>query len=371
MSRSRGGVGGYRGRRTITDILRFIAIALAVVLVLVLAGLWFGQEYIVYTDDGLRLELPPFLQNMRQERPQKEPGDVSYTDTEGPDGEDASLKDPAQPVQPDPQPSEPQPPEPASAAAAYELPVSAVTGGSASGTLETLEGAQALILEMKGAAGRLAWNSQHKIALRSEVSGPAAVNAALEQWNAGETHTVARVCCFRDDAAPYHNNALALRRGQYNWRDELGLRWLSPASKDAQEYLAALCGELAALGFDEIVLEHFTFPTQGNLEAIARGDRYDPARFPQEVESFLTQVEQALAPYGTALSLRLEGDSLSEHSGLTPQLVERFAGRVWTGDLSALEGAGLALDQERLVEIVPQLREASPAGLQAVLQTEN
>ena len=119
------------------------------------------------------------------------------------------------------------------------------------------------------------------------------------------------------------------------------------------------------------MLEHFTFPTQGNLETIARGDRYDPARFPQEVESFLTQVEQALAPYGTALSLRLEGDSLSEHSGLTPQLVERFAGRVWTGDLSALEGAGLALDQERLVEIVPQLREASPAGLQAVLQTEN
>ena len=247
MSRSRGGVGGYRGRRTITDILRFIAIALAVVLVLVLAGLWFGQEYIVYTDDGLRLELPPFLQNMRQERPQKEPGDVSYTDTEGPDGEDASLKDPAQPAQPDPQPSEPQPPEPASAAAAYELPVSAVTGGSASGTLETLEGAQALILEMKGTDGRLAWNSQHKIALRSEVSGPAAVNAALEQWNTGETHTVARVCCFRDDAAPYHNNALALRRGQYNWRDELGLRWLSPASKDAQEYLAALCGELSLI----------------------------------------------------------------------------------------------------------------------------
>ena len=365
MSRSSGGVGGYRGRRTITDILRFIAIALAVVLVLVLAGLWFGQEYIVYTDDGLRLELPPFLQNMRQERPQKEPGDVSYT--EGPDGGDASLEDPAEPTQP----VQPEPPAAQPLAAAYELPVSAVADGSAAGTLSQLEHAQVLVLEVKGADGKLAWHSEHKTAQRSEVSGPQSNSDALRQWNAGEGYTAARVCCFRDDAAPYHNNALALRRGQYNWRDELGLRWLSPGHKDAQSYLAALCGELAALGFDEIVLEHFTFPTQGDLETIARGDRYDPARFSQEVESFLTQVEQALAPYGTTLSLRLEGDSLSEHSGLTPQLVERFAGRVWTGDPAALEGAGLTLDKERLVEIVPQLRESSPAGLQAVLQTEN
>ena len=39
MGRSSGDVGGYRGRRTITDILRFIAIALAVVVGLMLAGM--------------------------------------------------------------------------------------------------------------------------------------------------------------------------------------------------------------------------------------------------------------------------------------------------------------------------------------------
>ena len=38
MSRSNRDVGGYRGRKTVTDILRMIAIALAVVVVLVLAG---------------------------------------------------------------------------------------------------------------------------------------------------------------------------------------------------------------------------------------------------------------------------------------------------------------------------------------------
>ena len=38
MGRSNKDVGGYRGRRTVTDILRFIAIALAVAVVLAVAG---------------------------------------------------------------------------------------------------------------------------------------------------------------------------------------------------------------------------------------------------------------------------------------------------------------------------------------------
>lgn len=65
MGWSGGNYGGYRGRRTLTDILKIIAIVLGVVVVLVLAGLFLAQDYIVYTDEGLRLELP-FLQEEKQ-----------------------------------------------------------------------------------------------------------------------------------------------------------------------------------------------------------------------------------------------------------------------------------------------------------------
>ena len=67
MSRISKDVGGYRGRRTITDILKLIAIALAVIVVLVLAGLFYLQKYLVYTDEGVRLELPPILQMFSRE----------------------------------------------------------------------------------------------------------------------------------------------------------------------------------------------------------------------------------------------------------------------------------------------------------------
>ena len=65
MGWSNGNYGGYRGRRTLTDILKMIAIVLAVAVVLVLGGLFLAQDYIVYTDEGLRLELP-FLHEEKQ-----------------------------------------------------------------------------------------------------------------------------------------------------------------------------------------------------------------------------------------------------------------------------------------------------------------
>ena len=69
MGRSNDHYGNYRGRRTLNDILRIIAAALAVLVVLVLGGLFLAQDYIVYTDEGMRLELP-FLSQEEQTGPQ-------------------------------------------------------------------------------------------------------------------------------------------------------------------------------------------------------------------------------------------------------------------------------------------------------------
>ena len=58
MGRSRYGYSGYRGRRTIHDILKVIAIVLAVAVVLMVAVLLWGQQFLVFTDQGVRLNLP-------------------------------------------------------------------------------------------------------------------------------------------------------------------------------------------------------------------------------------------------------------------------------------------------------------------------
>ena len=365
MSRSNKDVGGYRGRRTVTDILRFVAIALAVLVVLSVAGLVYLQRYLVYTDEGVKLELPPFLQSLRGEDKTKQPNGS------------ASLPDPGSlsiDIEPSGSQSEPQPAE-EPAGFVMALPVSDVLDGSAGEKLARA-GAGALVLEMKDQAGKLAWLSGQEMAGRARANGPQAANDALRQWNGGEVYTIARVCCFRDDSAPYYHNSLALRRGNGNWKDELGLRWLSPAQDKNQAYLAGLCGELAAMGFDEIVLEQFCFPTQGSLDKITRGKSYDQAQFTAQVEAFLTQVQAAVEPYGTKLSLRVERDTLSgaeNVSGMTAQLAERYAYRVWVeedGQLPAprdlLEQAGVTGGADRLVTVTAARTENSPV-VQAVL----
>lgn len=368
MGRGSRDVGGYRGRRTVTDILKLIAIILGILVVLSVAGMIYLQRYLVYTDEGVKLELPPFLQMLRGEDSSKEPGGS------------ASLPDPGSisvVVRPDGSQSEPQQPsvEKEPAVFALALPVSDVTAGSAAAKLEEA-GAEQLILAVKSQDGSLAWLSARPEAARANVNGTQASTDALRQWNQGEVYTIARVCCFRDDSIPYFHNPMALRQGNGNWRDELGLRWLSPAQDKAQAYVAGLCGELAELGFDEIVLEQFSFPTRGKVERINRGESYDPAAFTAELEGFLSQVQAAVEPYGAKISLRVERDSLAGTetlSGITPQLLEKYAYRIWVEDdgltpaaQDMLEQAGITGGPERLVALTAAYTEDSPVD-QAVL----
>ena len=355
MGRSRYGYSGYRGRRTIHDILKVIAIVLAVVVVLMVAVLLWGQQFLVFTDQGVRLNLP----FGGGEEPSEDPGSVSVVIDESGGQED------------------PEEEQPADLMRAVELPLQAVLDGTAEGLLEQA-GANALVLEMKNQEGTLAWSSQQELAVALGLSaGTQEVNEAIRQWNQGEVYTIARVCCFRDNTVPYYRNGMALRSGDGNWRDELGLRWLHPGNEQSQSYLAQLCGELAALGFDEILPECAAFPTQGNLDRITWGDFPEPARREQGAQAFLTACAQAAEPYGTVISLRLDSQALDgAASGLTPAVLEGQTGRLWAeadqGEdqlISQLEEAGLPTQTERVVVLTAALDEAGGLN-QAVLEGE-
>lgn len=350
MARSGRGYGGYRGRRTMNDLLKIIAAVLAVLVALLLAGLYFGRDYLAQQGG---IDLPFF----HQKEPISDPGDVSVV------------------IQPGPTQSgeEPQGPKPQEepAMVALELPVEAVLDGTAAGKLEEA-GANALVLEMKNQEGLLSWVSEQTPV--TQVNGTdSQVNQALAQWNQGGVYTVARVCCFRDNTVPYHKNTMALRSGQGNWRDELGLRWMDPSVPEVRSYLAALCGELARLGFDEILLENCTFPVRGNLNSISWRGETDQA---SSMEDFLAQVEQALEPYGAKLSIRTEHSALDggKDGGLTPALLERYAHRLWMAEdgespalADLLTAAGVTGGEERLVVLTAEAAPETKAA-QAVLQ---
>ena len=351
MGRRNGGYGGYRGRRTFHDILKWVAAILAVLVVILAGVLVFGQRYLVFRDQGVRLELPFLHQKDGQ---QSGPGDVSLEVRPQGDqsGGDQSNQEPGA--------------DAAQSLRAAELPLSAVEDGTALSQLEQA-GADALILEMKDSQGDLAWQSGESLAALVTTGGEA-VNAALEEWNRGDVYTIARVCAFRDNTLPYQDNRVALKAGYGNWRDEEKLRWLDPDSETARAYIVGLCRELAQLGFDEIMLDQCWFPTQGQVGQIVQNGSYADGRFAESVEDLFAQLSQAVEPYGTRLSVRLPKgyQGADAPGGLSAKCLETYVRRIWVdpaeeeGEEMLAQRIGLENDRKKLAALTGQFAPEGP-----------
>ena len=71
-----------------------------------------------------------------------------------------------------------------------------------------------------------------------------------------------------------------------------------------EAYLIGVCRELADLGFDEIVLTHCAYPTEGAVECLRPlGDKTGA------LEKLLRQLQGAVADWETEISLRACADA--------------------------------------------------------------
>lgn len=308
--------GGYHGRSGSSTVLKVIIGVLAAVLGVVLLFFLLQENHLIFSADGLRLDLP-FSGG-------KEPAPPENSEP---------LVIVSVPPRPTPMPS--PTPEPERPFRAALLPRTALSDGTAGEKLAAL-GANAAVFDMKADDGSLGYVSGVELARQVGASAAdPAVNAAIEALNGGEIYTVARVSCFRDDKVPYYDNNTALRTNAGNWRDAGGVRWMSPQSEAARRYVTGLCVELAGLGFDEILLDNSAYPTKGELGWIRTGERYDPGRFETVVTEFYAQVEEALAADypEVRLSIRTDGETIlagrSEKSGQSTAALVRSGDRIW------------------------------------------
>ena len=306
----RNGYDSYHGRNRFATFLKILIAVLALILILVLAALFFLEPYIVYSADGVRLELP-FL----QERQEEEPG-VSQPPV----------------VVSTAQPTATAPVVEQSDFRGITLDGNALYDGTAAAQAEQA-GANAVIFDMKADDGALAYISQLEMAQTAGMSAEdPAINAAIQLLTTSELYTVARVSCFRDNSVPRWSNSWAVRSSGGNWRDEGDSRWLSVANEEARAYVVGICQELAELGFDELLLDNCGFPVAGRLDRIQTGDNYDPENLTGPVEAFFQELTAALADYPELkLSVVTTPTLLSgeeDGSGLTLSLLEERACRV-------------------------------------------
>lgn len=310
--RSSKGYGSYRGKGGVRTVLKVLIAILLIVLILVAVGFFMLEKYQVFDSDGMHLELP-FL---HREEPSAPPEP------------EVTLPVVLPPATPSPTPA----PE-VQILHAAALPRSALYDGTAQ-ALVTAKGANAAVFDMKADDGSLGYISNLELAkaVGASASDPA-LNAAIQGLNGGDLYTVARVSCFKDNLTPYKKPELGLKSPYGNWRDGGGLRWMSPAVDEARQYVADVCRELAALGFDEILLDNSGFPTGDKVGSIVQGAVYDPDKFSAVITGFYDQVRAALADYPD-VTLSIMGTESAVADGadaLTGQTLASLvqAGRVW------------------------------------------
>ena len=149
--------------------------------------------------------------------------------------------------------------------------------------------------------------------------------ANLQTLLAGDAYSIARMSVFCDSyfVRAYPDAAICVESGSF-WYDAASMAWLDPSNPQVLVYITTLCQEYAQLGFDEIALDYFSYPTTGRLESIAGLEGVDKV----QVLTDFVQSLRANLPDGVKLSIVLRGEPSADF-GLSPELLAQNFDRIY------------------------------------------
>ena len=223
---------------------------IALLLVVAVVLFYALQKYIVYGQEGLSLELPFFASESA----------APAADSEGAAPETAVAE--LEILAPDFSTVTPVEAGDLREVHALYVPAGSVSAEGLQTAADAMEGrgADALVLEMKPDSGQLVWASRVHMAEAYGVAGRADLTEELTSLKEQGVYLVAELSCCIDEMMATRNLPVALRNADGSvYKDDAGY-WLDPYSKEVRAYIADLCGELAGMGFDEVLLKNVAHP---------------------------------------------------------------------------------------------------------------
>ena len=298
----------YRGRRKFRVPLTILLFALVFLVAGSVAMFFFLQQYMVYDADGATLQLPfgreegPEAEGLGPTpEPTFEPVQVQVI-WENPDFEDLDMGtwDGLKSVQ------------------GLFIPFGTVTDAEAlAASVSAVDsgGYNMAVLEMKNAGGQLVWPSSAETALAYRTDGTTDVTAAIASLHQAGKTVAAQMSCFSDSLLLQHNWSFALRYADDSiCQTPEGNYWLDPYNQTVRTYLTDLARELAAMGFDEIILADLYHPVAESGFAYSEQltTEADPV---VAVCQMGRRIVEALQDTEAVVSARLDGASLRAGQG--------------------------------------------------------
>ncbi|HET7685135.1 MAG TPA: putative glycoside hydrolase [Candidatus Limnocylindria bacterium] len=131
--------------------------------------------------------------------------------------------------------------------------------------------ANAMVIDVKETDGKIYWATDLPEAVEAGAvrDNPLFdLEELLPQLKERGIYTIARMVSMKDNTTAAARPELAVinRATGEPWRDNIGGAWLDPSAPGVGEYLAALAGDLADKGFDEVQLDYIRFYSDGPYE---------------------------------------------------------------------------------------------------------
>jgi hypothetical protein len=127
--------------------------------------------------------------------------------------------------------------------------------------------ANAIVIDVKETGGWLYYETDLPEAVESGAAARPILDLAelLPALKERGIYTIARMVCMKDNTVGAARPELAVRNSATGepWTDNIGGIWLDPAAPGVAEYLAAIAGDLADKGFDEVQLDYIRFFSDG------------------------------------------------------------------------------------------------------------
>jgi hypothetical protein len=126
----------------------------------------------------------------------------------------------------------------------------------------------AMVIDVKETNGKLYWKTDlpQAVAVGAVMDHPLFDLAELlPKLKARGIYTIARMVSMKDNTTASARPKLAVMNAATGkpWQDNIGGEWLDPAAPGVGEYLAAVAGDLADKGFDEVQLDYIRFFSDG------------------------------------------------------------------------------------------------------------
>jgi hypothetical protein len=95
------------------------------------------------------------------------------------------------------------------------------------------------------------------------------VSKVIDEFHKNDIYVIGRISCFKDPILSVKVPSWAIKKNDGSlWKDNSGNSWINPYAKESWEYIANLAIEATKYGFDEIQLDHITFPNTGRISAM-------------------------------------------------------------------------------------------------------